>query len=80
MRFGISSFLFVSPFTTDSVKLFKKFKARGFDTVEIPVEAPEHINPTALKVAAEKAGIAIGSVCGCMGQNKTTSWSRVLPI
>jgi D-psicose/D-tagatose/L-ribulose 3-epimerase len=70
MRFGINSFLFVSPFTTDSVKLFKKFKAWGFDTVEIPVEAPEHIAPAALKAAAEKAGIAIGSVCACMGPGR----------
>ena len=70
MRFGINSFLFVSPFTTGSVKLFKKFKAWGFDTVEIPVEAPEHVNPAALKAAAEKAGIAIGSVCACMGPGR----------
>ncbi len=75
MRFGINSFLFVSPLTTDSVKLFKKFNAWGCDTVEIPVEAPEHICRTALKAAAQKAGIAIGSVCAWMGQNKTTSWS-----
>ena len=77
MRFGMSPFLFVSPFTTDSVKLFKKFNAWGFDTVEIPVEAPEHINPTALKAAEEEAGIAIGSVRACMGQNKTKSRARV---
>ena len=70
MRFGINSFLFVSPFTTTSVKLFKKFKAWGFDTVEIPVEAPGHIDPKVLKAAAEKAGIAIGSVCACMGPGR----------
>jgi len=70
MRFGINSFLFVSPFTTDSTKLFKTFKSWGFDTVEIPVEAPEHINPAVLKAAAEKAGIAIGSVCACMGPGR----------
>lgn len=70
MRFGINSFLFVSPFTTESVKLFKKFKAWGFDTVEIPVEAPEHVDPAQLKAAAEKAGIAIGSICACMGPGR----------
>jgi len=70
MRFGINSFLFVSPFKTESVQLFKKFKNWGFDTVEIPVEAPEHIDPSALKAAAEKAGIAIGSICACMGPGR----------
>ena len=38
MRFGLNSFLYTSPFTTDSVKLFAKFKKWGFDTVEIPVD------------------------------------------
>jgi len=70
MRFGINSFLFVSPFKTENVKLFKKFKDWGFDTVEIPVEAPEHVDPAALKAAAEKAGIAIGSICACMGPGR----------
>ncbi len=70
MRFGINSFLFVSPFKTESVELFKQFKDWGFDTVEIPVEAPEHVDPLALKAAAEKAGIAIGSICACMGPGR----------
>lgn len=70
MRFGINSFLFVSPFTTDSVKLFKKFKDWGFDTVEIPIEDPSHIDPAKVKAGAEKAGIAIGSVCACMGPGR----------
>jgi len=70
MRFGINTFLFVSPFKTESVKLFKKFKSWGFDTVEIPVEAPDHIDPLSLKAAAERAGIAIGSICACMGPGR----------
>ncbi len=70
MRFGINSFLYTSPFTTDSVKLFSKFKKWGFDTVEIPVEAPEHIDPAKVKAAADKAGLAIGSICACMGPGR----------
>jgi D-psicose/D-tagatose/L-ribulose 3-epimerase len=70
MRFGINSFLYVSPFTTASGKLFKQFKKWGFDTVEIPVESPEHIDPVAVKKAADKAGIAIGSLCACMGPGR----------
>ena len=70
MRFGINTFLYTSPFTTESVKLFPKFKKWGFETVEIPVEAPEHIDPVKVKAAADKAGLAIGSICACMGPGR----------
>jgi D-psicose/D-tagatose/L-ribulose 3-epimerase len=70
MRFGINTFLQVSPFTTASTRLFSQYKKWGFDTVEIPVEDPSHIDPEKLKAAAEKAGIAIGSVCACMGPGR----------
>lgn len=70
MRIGINTFLFVSPFTTASVKLFPKFKKWGFDTVEIPVEAPEHIDPAKVQAAAEKNGLATGSICACMGPGR----------
>jgi D-psicose/D-tagatose/L-ribulose 3-epimerase len=70
MRFGINSFLFVSPFVTASTKLFSQFKKWGFETVEIPVEDPSHIDPAAVKAAAAKAGIAVGSLCACMGPGR----------
>lgn len=70
MRFGINSFLFVSPFVTASTKLFAQFKKWGFDTVEIPVEDPSHIDPAKVKAAADKAGLAIGSICACMGPGR----------
>ncbi|MHA3769927.1 sugar phosphate isomerase/epimerase family protein [Verrucomicrobiota bacterium sgz303538] len=70
MRFGINSFLFVSPFTTESTKLFKKFKTIGFDSVEIPIEDPSHIDPAKVKAAADKAGLTIGSICACMGPGR----------
>lgn len=70
MRFGINTFLFVSPFKTEDVRSFKKFKSWGFETVEIPVEAPEHIDPMRLKAAADRASIAIGSICACMGPGR----------
>jgi D-psicose/D-tagatose/L-ribulose 3-epimerase len=70
MRFGINTFLFVSPFVTESTKLFKKFKEIGFDSVEIPIEDPSHIDPAKVKAAADKAGLAIGSICACMGPGR----------
>lgn len=70
MRLGINSFLFVSPFTNESTKLFKQFKKWGFDTVEIPVEDPSHIDPAHVKTELDKAGLACGSVCACMGPDR----------
>src|SRR5580658_6923333 len=70
MRFGINTFLFTSPFTTQSVKLFPKFKNWGFDTVEIPIEAPAHINPHKVKAALDKSGLVCGSACACMGPDR----------
>ncbi|MBI3880194.1 MAG: sugar phosphate isomerase/epimerase [Verrucomicrobia bacterium] len=70
MRIGINTFLYTSPFTTKSVSLFPKFKKWGFATVEIPIEAPEHIDPVKVKAAADKSGLVIGSVCACMGPGR----------
>ncbi|HRE81833.1 MAG TPA: sugar phosphate isomerase/epimerase family protein [Opitutaceae bacterium] len=70
MRFGLNTFLYTSPFTTESVKLFPKFKKWGFDTVEIPVEDPSHIDTAKVRAAAEKAGLAIGSICAAMGPGR----------
>ncbi len=70
MRFGINTFLFTSPFTTDSVKLFPKFKSWGFDTVEIPIEDPAHVDPARVKSALEKNGLACGSICAAMGPGR----------
>jgi D-psicose/D-tagatose/L-ribulose 3-epimerase len=70
MRVGINSFLFTSPFTTESSALFRQFRRWGFDTVEIPIEDPSHIDPAKVRAAADKAGIAIGSVCACMGPGR----------
>jgi D-psicose/D-tagatose/L-ribulose 3-epimerase len=70
MRLGINTFLFTSPFTNASTKLFKKFKRWGFDTVEIAVEDPSHIDPRQVKRELDKAGLACGSVCACMGPGR----------
>jgi D-psicose/D-tagatose/L-ribulose 3-epimerase len=70
MRFGINTFLFTSPFTNNSTRLFKQFKKWGFDTVEIPIEAPEHIDPRHVKKELDKNGLVCGTVCGCMGPDR----------
>lgn len=70
MRIGINTFLFTSPFTTESVRLFPMFKKWGFETVEIPIESPEHIDAAKVKAAADRNGLAIGSICACMGPGR----------
>ncbi|HOK78559.1 MAG TPA: sugar phosphate isomerase/epimerase family protein [Verrucomicrobiota bacterium] len=70
MRFVINTFLFTSPFTNASTKLFKTFKKWGFDTVEIPIEDPAHIDPAFVKAELDKAGLVCGSVCACLGPDR----------
>jgi D-psicose/D-tagatose/L-ribulose 3-epimerase len=63
MRFGINTFLFTSPFTNESTKYFKSFKAWGFESVEIPLEQESHIIPSYIKSELNRHGL----VCGAMG-------------
>jgi D-psicose/D-tagatose/L-ribulose 3-epimerase len=70
MRFGINTFLFTSPFTSASTKLFPKFKRWGFQSIEIPVEDPSHIDPAHVRRELDKHGLACGSVCACMGPGR----------
>jgi len=70
MRIGINTFLFTSPFTNESTQLFPKFKRWGFDTVEIPVEDPAHIDPAHVKRELERHDLVCGSVCACMGPDR----------
>lgn len=70
MRFGINTFLFTSPFVTRSTRLLGTFKKWGFDTIEIPIEAPSHIDASKVKTALDKHGLVCGSVCACMGPSR----------
>lgn len=67
MRFGINTFLFVSPFTNDSVKFFPHFKKWGFESVEIPIEDPSKIDSRFIKAELERNGLVCGAVTPCMG-------------
>ena len=65
MNIGINTFLFTSPFTDRSTKLFAQFARWGFDCVEIAVEQPQHINPAHVKRELKKHGLQPGPVCAC---------------
>jgi D-psicose/D-tagatose/L-ribulose 3-epimerase len=70
MRFGINTFLFTSPFTNDSTKLFPKFKRWGFQSIEIPIEDPSHIDPAYVKRELDKHGLVCGTACACVGPDR----------
>jgi D-psicose/D-tagatose/L-ribulose 3-epimerase len=65
MRIGINTFLFTSPFTDRSTALFAKFRRWGFDSVEIAVEDPAHINPTFIKLELARHKLVSAPVCAC---------------
>ena len=70
MRFGINTFLFTSPFTNESTKLFKNFKAWGFDSAEIAVEHESHIDPAFVKSELDRHGLVCGTLCGAFGPGR----------
>ena len=70
MKFGINTFLFTSPFTNQSTRLFKNFKAWGFDSVEIPIEQKSDIDPAYVQAQLAKHGLVCGSVCGAFGPDR----------
>ncbi len=70
MRFGINTFLFASPFTNRSTRLFPQFKRWGFDSVEIAIEDPRHIDPALVKRELDKHGLVCGSVSACFGPDR----------
>jgi len=65
MKLGINTFLFTSPFTNKSTGMFRKFKAWGFDGVEIAVENPADIDPVFIKKELDRHGLVCTSVCAC---------------
>lgn len=69
IKFGVSTWLWTSPFTSETVELFPKIKSMGFDQVEIPVEDPELIDPHVVKRALAEHGLT-AIVCGAFGPTR----------
>lgn len=70
MKFGINTFLFTAPFTDGSVSLFPKFKAWGFDSVEIALENASDINPAKVREALDEHQLTCNSICAAMGSGR----------
>jgi D-psicose/D-tagatose/L-ribulose 3-epimerase len=67
--FSVSTWLWTSPFTSETIALFPKIRAMGYQAVEIPVEYPEMIDPEIVKKALDDEGLQ-GIVCGAFGPSR----------
>ncbi|EOZ92213.1 putative sugar phosphate isomerase/epimerase [Indibacter alkaliphilus LW1] len=69
ISFGVSTWLWTSPFNTSTLDLFPKIKSMGFDVVEIPVEDPALIDSKTLSKALEANGLQ-PVICGAFGPTR----------
>lgn len=69
IKFGVSTWLWTSPFQTDTLSLFPKIKDMGYDVVEIPVEDPSLIDVRAVKEALAKYDLK-PVICGAFGTSR----------
>lgn len=72
MKFGASTFIWVSPFSNETLDLVDKVAAMGFDLIEICVEDPATIDTAAIAKSLERAGIG-ATVCGAFGPDRDIS-------
>ena len=72
MRFGASTFIWVSPFGTDTLDLIDKVADLGFDLIEICIEDPDTIHTDLIRARLDQAGIK-ALVCGAFGPNRDMS-------
>jgi D-psicose/D-tagatose/L-ribulose 3-epimerase len=69
VTFGVSTWLWTSPFNRETIALFPKIKSYGYDAVEIPVEDPSLIDLDLVKKAlADEELNAI--ICGAFGPSR----------
>ena len=69
ITFGVSTWLWTSPFKTETVASFPKIKSMGFDAVEIPIEYPELIDAKTVRKALDDSGLK-PIVCAAFGPSR----------
>jgi D-psicose/D-tagatose/L-ribulose 3-epimerase len=72
MRYGASTFIWVSPFSNKTLDLVDRVEAIGFDLIEICVEDPETIDVAAIGARAARAGVGV-TICGAFGPGRDLS-------
>ena len=69
VTFGVSTWLWTSPFNRETIALFPKIKSYGYDAVEIPVEDPSLIDLDLVKKALADEGLK-AIICGAFGTSR----------
>ena len=70
MKFGINTFVWVSPFTTEAAEeLAEKVKTMGFDIIELSCEDPSQIDVAKVNTIIKKKGLDV-VVCGAFGLSR----------
>ena len=70
IQYGVSTWLWTSPFKTDAIEpLFKKVADLGFDAIEIALEDPSQVDNIAVKKALDKYHLK-PIVCGAFGSTR----------
>lgn len=78
IRYGISTWIWVSPFKTELAhKLFAKIAGLGFDVVEIAVDDPELIDVQEIRAALATYNLK-AAVCGAFGPSRDLTNESVL--
>jgi D-psicose/D-tagatose/L-ribulose 3-epimerase len=72
IQFGASTFIWVSPFTTNSFDLLYKVADMGYDIIEVAVEDKDLIDWVKLKQLAHETGLKI-TISGAFGPNRDLS-------
>ena len=69
IKFGVSTWLWTSPFNSASIELFSKIKEMGYNVVEIPIEYPDLIEVDKIKEALIECDLQ-AVICGAFGTSK----------
>ena len=70
MRFGVNTWVWVSPLTTDQLRaLAPKVKGMGFDWIELPLESPDDLDAAEGAQIVADHGLGV-STCAAMGADR----------
>ena len=72
MQFGASTFIWVSPFSNNTLGLVKKVREIGFDIIEICIEDPATIDVSRINEALKENDLK-ATICGAFGPDRDAS-------
>jgi D-psicose/D-tagatose/L-ribulose 3-epimerase len=72
IKFGVSTFVWVSPFSTHIFNLINKVKNMGYDILEVAIENKDIIDWSKLKTLAKEAGLEV-TISGAFGATRDIS-------